>query len=257
MHSPARRAARARVTAAKGFFYTWGVTLGGYTYVAPTTPTTNPTSFSFTPGQAGTYVVSLSVTDYHGFTSVAATQTIAVAAVAPAVTITGLPAGSVTAGTTVALGSIVTNPSAVLESAGFSESWTIQFDGATYGPYYGPALNLTLGSVGSYTVALDGHGCRGHLDSTTTQDHHCRRHRPGRHARGLAHGTAARAGDHHRIRPWQRSRALVSTTSRRFVTVNWGDGTLATSFPISSQGSLGLAVPRLRSSRARTRCPSP
>jgi len=102
---------------------------------------TNPTRFSFTPGQAGTYVVSFSVTDDHGFTSVAATQTVAVAAVAPSVTITGLPAGSVTEGTTVALGSVVTNPSAVLESAGFSESWTVQFGGATYGPYYGPALS--------------------------------------------------------------------------------------------------------------------
>ncbi len=159
------------VTTAKGFFYTWGVTLDGYTYVAPTattTPTTNPNSFSFTPGQAGTYVVSLSVTDYHGITSVAATETVTVAAVAPTVTITGLPSGSVTAGTTVALGSIVTNPSAVLESAGFSESWTIEFGGATYGPYYGPALNVTLGSVGSYTVALTANDAEG-VSSTTTR----------------------------------------------------------------------------------------
>ena len=154
-------------------------------------------------------------------------------------TITGLPAGSVTAGTTVALGSIVTNPSAVLQSAGFSESWTIQFGGATYGPYYGPALNLTLGSVGSYTVALTATDAEG-ISSTTTQISHRRRHRPGRHARGLAHGTAARAGDHHRVQPWQRAWAPASTTRAGFVTVNWGDGTLATSFPISSQGSLGL-----------------
>ena len=41
------------VTSGNGFFYTWSVTLDGFTYVAPTTPTTNPTSFSFTPGQAG------------------------------------------------------------------------------------------------------------------------------------------------------------------------------------------------------------
>ena len=191
------------VTSAKGFFYTWSVTLGAFTYVAPTTPTTNPTSFSFTPGQAGTYVVSLSVTDDHGFTSVAATQTVAVSAVAPSVTITGLPAGSVTAGTTVALGSSVTNPSAVLQSAGFSESWTVQFGGATYGPYHGPALNLTLGSVGSYTVALLATDAEG-VSSTTTRDRHRRRHRPGRHALGLAHSTAARAGNHHRVQPWQR-----------------------------------------------------
>ncbi len=156
------------VTTAKGFFYTWSVTLGGYTYVAPTTPATNPTSFRFTPGQAGIYIVSLSVTDYHGITSVAATETVTVAAVAPVVTITGLPSGSVFEGTTVALGSDVTNPSTVLESAGFSESWTIEFGGATYGPYYGPALNVTLGSVGSYSVALTATDAEG-VSSTTTQ----------------------------------------------------------------------------------------
>ena len=191
------------VTSAKGFFYTWGVTLGAFTYVAPTTPTTNPTSFSFTPGQAGTYVVSLSVTDDHGFTSVAATQTVAVAAVAPSVTITGLPAGSVTEGTTVALGSIVTNPSAVLESAGFSESWTVQFGGATYGPYLRSVAEPHAGLRRQLYRGPDGHGCRGHLVHNDS-DGHRRRHCAGRHALGLAHGTAARAGDHHRVQPWQR-----------------------------------------------------
>src|SRR5262249_45870987 len=105
---------------------------------------------------------------YHGFTSVAATQTIAVAAVAPSVTITGLPSGSVTEGTTVALGSVVTNPSAVLESAGFSEAWAVQFAGATHRPFFGRALNLTLGSVGSYTVSLTATDAEG-VSSTATQ----------------------------------------------------------------------------------------
>ncbi len=158
------------VTTSKGFYYTWGVTFGGYTYVAPTattTLTTNPNAFSFTPGQSGTYVVSLSVTDYHGITSVAATETVTVEAVAPTVTITGLPTGSVTAGTTVALGSIVTNPSAVLQSAGFSESWTIEFGGAKYGPNYGSALDLTLGSVGAYSVVLTATDAEG-VSSTTS-----------------------------------------------------------------------------------------
>ena len=225
------------VTSTKGFYYTWGVTLGAYTYVAPTTGTTNLTSFSFTPGQAGTYVVSLSVTDYHGFTSLAATETVAVAAVAPAATITGLPAGSVTEGTTVALGSTVTNPSAVLQSAGFSESWTVQFGGATYGPYYGPALNLTLGSVGSYTVALTATDAEG-ISSTTTQTVTAADTAP------VLTPSAAPTTQP----PEQATVAEFNLGSvvgpgldngAGFVTVNWGDGTLATAFQISSQGSLG------------------
>ena len=80
----------------------------------------------------------------------------------------GCAAGSVTEGTMVALGSVVTSPSARLQSAGFSEVWTIQFGGATYGPFYGPALNLTLGSVGSYTVELTATDAEG-VSSTATQ----------------------------------------------------------------------------------------
>ncbi len=228
------------VTSAAGFFYTWGVTFGAFTYVAPTTPTVNPSNFSFTPGQAGTYVVSLSVTDCHGFTSVAATQTIAVAAVAPSVTITGLPAGSVTAGTTVALESVVTNPSAVLQSAGFSESWTVQFDGATYRPYFGPALNLTLGSVGSYTVVLSATDAEG-ISSTTTQMITAADTAP------VVTPSASPT-----VQPPEQATITAYNlgsvvgpgldSSPGFVTVNWGDGTLATSFPISSQGELGVAA---------------
>ncbi len=229
------------VTTAQGFYYSWGVTLGPKTYVAPTTsttPTTSPSSFYFTPGQAGVYVVSLSVTDYHGFTSVAATQTITVAAVAPAVTITGLPAGSVAEGTTVALGSIVTNPSAVLQSAGFSETWSVQFGGATYGPYYGPSLNLTLGSVGSYTVDLTATDAEG-VSSTSTQTI-------------IAADTAPvpTPSATPTAQPPQQATVtafnLGSVTGPGLegipgiVTVNWGDGTLATSFQVSSEGSLGL-----------------
>ena len=55
------------VTMAKGFFYTWGVTLGNFTYVAPTTPATNPASFPLHAGPGGDLrCVSLSVTDEHG-----------------------------------------------------------------------------------------------------------------------------------------------------------------------------------------------
>ncbi len=229
------------VTSANGFYYSWSVMLGQYTYVAPTTsttPTINPSRFSFTPGQAGNYVVSLSVTDDHGFTSVAATQTVAVAAVAPSVTITGLPTGSVTEGTTVALGSVVTNPSTVLESVGFSESWTVQFGGAAYGPFYGPALNITLGAVGSYTVELTATDAEG-ISSTATQvitaadtapvltPSTSPTTQPPQQATITEYNFGSVAGP-----------GLVNNPG--FVTVNWGDGSPATTFQISSQGSLGL-----------------
>ena len=226
------------VTSAKGFYYSWSVMLGAYTYVAPTTPTINDTSFSFTPGQAGTFVVSLSVTDYHGFTSVAATETVEVAAVPPSVTITGLPAGSVSEGTTVALGSVVNNPSAVLQSAGFAEVWTVLFDGATYGPFNGPALNLTLGSVGSYTVELTATDAEG-VSSTATQVITATDTAP-----VLTPSTSPT------MQPPQQATItaynLGSVTgpgldnNPGFVTVDWGDGSPATTFQISSQGSLGL-----------------
>ena len=228
------------VTSAQGFYYTWGVTLGAFTYVAPTTPMTNPTSFSFTPGQAGTYVVSLSVTDYHGFTSVAATETVTVAAVAPLVTITGLPAASVSEGTTVALGSNVTNSIAVLQSAGFSESWTVQFGGAMYGPYYGSALNLTVGSVGSYAVALTATDAEG-VSSTTTQTITAADIGP---VLTPSASPTAQPPEQAAITAYN----LGSVTGPGldngpgYVTVNWGDGTVATSFAISSQGSLGLGA---------------
>jgi PKD repeat protein len=229
------------VTTARGFYYSWSVTLGPDTYVAPTTATTSitgPSSFSFTPGQAGTYVLSLSVTDYHGFTSVAATQSVTVTAVPPTVTITGLPSGSVTEGTTVALGSIVTNPSAVLQSAGFGEEWTVLLAGTAYGPFTGPALNLTLGSVGSYSVELTATDAEG--DSSTTT-------------------TVITAADAAPVLTPSRSPAAQSPEQATltefdlgsvtgpglengpgFVSVNWGDGTAATSLQISSQGALGL-----------------
>ena len=222
------------VTSANGFLYTWGVMLGADTYVAPTTPATNPTSFSFTPGQAGTYVVSLSVTDNHGFTSVAAMQTVAVAAVAPAVTITGVPAGSVNAGTTIALSSIVSNPSAVLESAGFSDSWTIQFGGRTYGPYYGARLNLTLGSVGNYTVLLSATDAEG-ISSTTTQVVTAADTAP---VLAPAASPTAQPPEQATSTAFDLGSVLGPSldSSPGLVTVSWGDGTLATVFQISSQG---------------------
>ena len=107
---------------ANGFFYEWTVTLGTFTYTTTTTTTlsTSPSPFSFTPGQAGTYVVHLSAFDYHGFQGQDATQTIVVTAVPQSVTITGLPNDATTTlGSSLSLGASVTAATTALQNAGF------------------------------------------------------------------------------------------------------------------------------------------
>ena len=154
-------------------------------------------------------------------------------------TITGLPAGSVTEGTTVALGSTVASPSAVLQSAGFSESWTVQFGRATYGLTTGRALNLTLGSVGSYTVALTATEAEG-ISSTTTQTITAADTAP---VVTPSASPTVQPPEQATITAYNLGSVLgpgLDNKQPGFVTVNWGDGTLATSFQISSQGSLGF-----------------
>ncbi len=152
---------------ANGFYYEWTVTYGGSTYATETTatPTTSPSPFSFTPGQAGTYVVHLSAIDDHGFQGRDATQAVVVGAVAPSVSITGMPLGSVsTIGSSLSLGSSVTAASAALNGAGFLDFWSVVFGGTTYGPYSGPSLDLTTDGVGAYEItltALDAEGVSG------------------------------------------------------------------------------------------------
>jgi len=144
----------------------WTVTAGDGSE-APYTVTTP--DVTCTPDDIGSYTVTLNLLNASGQVVSSASQQIISIGVAPTATISvGPSGGATTKGTTVALGGTVTNPSAVLQSAGFSESWTIEFGGATYGPYYGPALNVTLGSVGIYTVALTATDAEG-VSSTTTQ----------------------------------------------------------------------------------------
>ena len=158
-------------TMANGFFYEWTVTLGTFTYTTTTTTTlaTSPSPFSFTPGQAGTYVVHLSAFDYHGFQGQDATQTVVVTAVPQSVTITGLPDDATTTlGSSLSLGASVTAATTALQNAGFLDTWTVQYGGATYGPYSGPTLNLTADGVGVYTITLAAEDAEGVTASTTS-----------------------------------------------------------------------------------------
>ena len=157
-------------TMANGFYYEWTVDYGTFTYTTTTTTTltTSPSPFSFTPGQAGTYVVHLSAFDYHGFQGQDATETIVVTAVPTLVSITGLPAGSTAiVGSTLSLGASVTAPTADLQDAGFVDTWTVLYGGTVYGPYSGPSLNLTANGVGLYAITLTSQDAEGVSGSTT------------------------------------------------------------------------------------------
>ncbi len=164
-------------SAAQGFFYKWTVTLDGFVIDTSAPPPTSllaslsqsPSSFQFTPAQAGTYVVSVSAFDYHGFQGQNATETINVTAVPQSATITGLPTDSTAdLGAVLSLGASVTAATTALQTAGFIDTWTVAFGGATYGPYSGPSLNLTADGVGLYSITLTTQDAEGVTNSTTS-----------------------------------------------------------------------------------------
>ena len=139
---------------ANGFFYEWTVTLDGFTYATdhPRRCPRRPRRSAFTPGQAGTYVVQRlghrlpripgpgCHADDRGDRRAAdrgrsrAFPTTATADL----------------GSSLSLGASVTAATTALQNAGFFDTWTVAFGGATYGPYSGPALNLTTDGVGVY-----------------------------------------------------------------------------------------------------------
>ena len=92
-----------------------------------------------------------------------------VTSVPQSVTITGLPDNSTAnLGAVLSLGASVTAATPALQAAGFVESWTVEFDGVTYGPYSGPSLNLTTGGVGVYSITLTAQDAEGVTNSTTS-----------------------------------------------------------------------------------------
>ncbi|MCI0455953.1 MAG: PKD domain-containing protein, partial [Gemmataceae bacterium] len=86
--------------------YLWSVTRNGSAYASG-----EGASFSFTPDDNRTYLVTLTVTDDDGGVG-AVTKTIAVSNVAPTASITGAPASS-PEGTALTVGSTVTDPGAL------------------------------------------------------------------------------------------------------------------------------------------------
>jgi Ca2+-binding RTX toxin-like protein len=227
-------------TMANGFYYEWTVMYGNviYTTTTTTTRTTAPSPFSFTPGQAGTYVVHLSAIDYHGYQGQDATQTVRVTAVPPTVAITGVPANSTAVvGSTIGLGASVTAVTTALQNAGFVDTWSIAFGGTTYGPYFGPSLNLTANGVGTYAITLTAQDAEGLSNSTTVSVNVTDT------APQVIPAAATEAG----TQGVSTSFTLGSVTGPGLafgagtVLVNWGDNT-SSSYSIASPGNLPAAA---------------
>jgi hypothetical protein len=140
---------------AAGFTYAWSVTQDGNPYPLPAGTVTDGPTFTFTPDDAGAYVVTLAVTDQEGETGTASTP-VAVTSVPPVVSITGVP-DSPPEGSPITLGTTVTEPTGLDPATNFTYSWTVVKDGDTGNPFAagtGPSVTFTPDDEGSYEVAV-------------------------------------------------------------------------------------------------------
>jgi hypothetical protein len=133
-----------------GFKYLWSVTKDGNPYSqSALSPTPGYTSYSFTPNDNGTYVVTLTVTDKDGGTGTASFN-VGVNNVAPSATITGVPSKGF-AGTPINLGSTSTDPSEIDANAGFKYLWSVTKNG---NPYSQSAISPSAG-MSNYSFTPD------------------------------------------------------------------------------------------------------
>jgi hypothetical protein len=109
------------VATAAGFTYAWSVTEDGNPYTLPAGTVTNAASFTFTPADNGSYVVSLAVTDKDNGTGTAS-STISVTNVAPANVSLSLSAGTINENASVGLSGRFTDPG-ILDTHTVVISW--------------------------------------------------------------------------------------------------------------------------------------
>jgi uncharacterized delta-60 repeat protein len=111
--------------------YLWGVTKDGAAFTLPGGTTTTASTFSFTPTDNGSYVVSLTASDSYGG-SATDSKTISVSNVAPTVAITGAPTppASSPEGTAINLSSTASDPAGANDP--LSYAWSVTKGGSAY-----------------------------------------------------------------------------------------------------------------------------
>jgi len=136
--------------------YSWLVTTNGTTFASGT-----GSALTFTPGNGGTYVVALTVTDSSGKTA-SAGKSLTVNDVAPTVKLTapstGLPAQSLSFSAT------ATDPSPAETAAGFTFTWTFG-DGSTAS---GAAVTHTYAATGTFVVTVKAAAADGLVGSASS-----------------------------------------------------------------------------------------
>jgi PKD repeat protein len=126
------------------FTLAWNVTKNGSPYT-----TGSGTGFNFTPNDAGTYVVTLTVTDDDGGTN-AASRTISASNVAPTPSINGTLANGVE-GASIAMTASASDPGA-LDTVTYA--WSVTRNGLAYATGSGVDFALSTNDNGTYVITL-------------------------------------------------------------------------------------------------------
>jgi hypothetical protein len=151
------------------FTYSWAVTKDGNSFTLPNNTVTNAAGFTFTPTDNGSYVATVTISDDDGDSTPVATSAMTITNVAPTPTITGTPANAVAEGSTISLGSTVTDPGS-LDT--FTYAWSVTKDGQAYTAPGNPASNASSYSFvandnGAYVVSLTATDSDGGHTTTT------------------------------------------------------------------------------------------
>ncbi|MFT3789111.1 MAG: PKD domain-containing protein [Tepidisphaeraceae bacterium] len=128
------------------FTYAWTVTRNGQAY-SLSGVTTNASTLTFSPGDNGTYVAWVHVTDDDGSYTDASSASFVALNVAPTASISGEPGGPVVEGTAV---SVTAAPSDAGALDTFSYSWSVTRNGSNY------TVSNTTGATFDFTPANQG-----------------------------------------------------------------------------------------------------